>query len=174
MSKALRVLSLIGCVLGCSRNNGVDVATKRGLASADAALSGLPTRKLAAGTTITATIQRPLSSQSDTVGEPVNAIVSLNVMDDGRQVVIPGGSAITLTISRLAPAATLDAIDGVIALDLKSMMVGGTTYSPTAITGDVSHTLRRRDTKRPDRDVIVSAGTPISITLTQPFRIPAR
>lgn len=174
MSKTLCALLFTGGVLACSRTDGVDLAKKRRVASDSAALSALPTRMLAAGTTITATIQQPLSSRSDSAGEPVTAIVSLNVMDDGRHVVIPGGSAVTLTITRLAPATTLDALDGVIALDLKSMMIGGMTYSPSATMGDVPHTLRRRDTKRPDRDVIVSAGTPISITLTQPFRIHAK
>ena len=165
---------LTGGILACSRTDGVDLANKRGVARNGAAVSDLPTRMLAAGTTITATLQQPLSSQSDSVGEPVSAIVSLNVVDVGRQVVVPGGSAITLTIARLAPAMNLDALDGVIVLDLKSMMIGGVTYSPSATTGDVPHTLRRRDTKHPARDVIVSAGTPISITLTESFRIPAK
>src|SRR5579862_6302999 len=117
MAKTMCVLLFWTGLLACSRSDAVDRGDTRGLPSA----SRLPTRGLAAGTTLVATIQQPLSSRSDSAGEAVHAIVSLNVMDGDRHTVIPGGAAVMLTITRLSSAATLDALDGVIALDLQSM-----------------------------------------------------
>jgi len=53
------------------------------------------------------------------------------------------------------------------------MSVGGTTYEPNASVGAVPHTLKGRDAEFVNRDVIVTPGTPITITLIQPLKISA-
>ncbi len=134
---------------------------------------------LAVGTVVQATIQDTVSSLRNVPGERVTAIVSRNVMD-GSHVVIPGGAAIVLTIVRLGAAKTPGDADGVIALEVTSMTVGDKPYAAGASVGSVPHTLQGRavvgragPTTVGDRDVIVTPGTPITITLTQQLRIPA-
>jgi hypothetical protein len=166
-------------LLACSGSGSRDLASKSGVASDSAPIPVSTARTLAVGTTVQATIQQSVSSRSNTTGDHVNAIVRLNVMDDGGHVVIPGGSAIVLTIAQLAPAKNSGVADGVIALNVTAMTVGGAKYEPKASVGAVPHTLKGRgatqsvvgNTAGADRDVIVTPGTPITITLTQPLKI---
>lgn len=133
---------------------------------------------LAAGTTIKASIQSAVSSRSNVVGDRVNAIVSLNVMD-GAHVAIPGGTAVALTIAQLRSARTPADADGTIVLDVTSLTVNGAPYTPGATVAPVPHTLKGRaadgatNALQTDRDVIVTPGTPITITLTHPLKIAA-
>lgn len=161
-------------VLACSGSGGADRANKGEVASGTAATSDSTPRTLAVGTTIKATIQQSISSGSNKAGEHVNAIVSLNVLGDGGQIVIPGGSAIVLTIARLQPAIGSAVADGVIELEVTSMTVGATTDKASASVQAVPHTLQGRAAAPADRDVIVTPGTPITITLTQPLSISAK
>jgi hypothetical protein len=167
---------LAAAVAACSGSGGDDLANKGGVANTTAAAAAADStpRTLAAGTTLHATIQDSISSRSSKTGGHVNAIVSLNVTDEGGRVAIPGGSAIVLTITRLAPATGAATVDGVIALDVTSVTVGATTYKPTAGVGAIPHTLQGRAAAPADRDVIVTPGTPITITLTQPLKISAK
>ena len=221
MTKAITAGLLAFGLLACAGSGPKSLAAKGGAAS-DAQPSGAssaPTaRTLSVGTAVAATIQDAISSRTNSVGEHVNAIVSRDVMDDGGHVVIPGGSAIVLTIAKLGPAKNSGEADGMIALDVSSLTVGGTTYEPSATVGSVPHTLKGRGVTKSavgnvavgtaagavigqvigknekstiiggaigavaggaraatlaDRDVIVTPGTPITITLTQSLKISA-
>jgi hypothetical protein len=175
MAKLLLVGLFAFGVLACSRSDSADLASKGEVVASGGAIKPDSTpRTVAAGTIIKATIQQSISSGSNKTGEHVNAIVSLNVFGDGGQVVIPGGSAIVLTIARLEPAIGSGVADGAIALDVTSMTVGATTYAANARVEAVPHTLQGRAAAPADRDVIVTPGTPITITLTQPLKFSAK
>ena len=154
----------------------------RALATGKTETAGAPgavMHTLAAGTIVEATIQDTVLSRSNATGEHVHAIVSRNVMD-GSRVVIPGGVTIVLTIAQLRPPGNSGDADGVIALDVTSLIVDGTSYQPSASVGAVPHTLKGRAitghegaANVADRDVFVTPGTPITITLKQPLKISA-
>ncbi|MDB4874003.1 MAG: hypothetical protein JWM41_449 [Gemmatimonadetes bacterium] len=157
-------------LLACSGSGSGDSASR---AAAGGTAGAAPAeRTLSIGTTVLATIQDSISSRSSKAGARVNAIVSRNVMDDGGHVVIAGGSTVVLTIARLAPA-TGTAADGVLALDVTSMTAGGAAYKPGANVSPIPHALLGRAAAPGDRDVVVTPGTPITITLTQPLKISA-
>jgi YMGG-like Gly-zipper len=206
-------------LLACGRAESKDLAGQ-GAAIAGAAASATPvSASLASGTAVSATIQDAISSRTNTVGQHVSAIVSGDVTDDAGRVVIPGGSALVLTITKLGPAKNSGQADGAIVLDGTSVTVGGTTYDLAATVGPVPHTLKGRgitesavgnvavgtvvgavvgqaigkDQKSTiiggaigavaggaraatvaDRDVIVTPGTPITLTLTQTLKISAK
>jgi hypothetical protein len=162
MHKILIAGFVLSGVLACSGSDSGDLAGKGGKGGASATSTlGL----LAVGTTVQATIQDSISSRRSKTGAQVHAIVSRNVMDGTGRVVIPGGAAIVLTIATLG-AAKGPTDDGIITLDATSITSAGTTYTPSAGVGVVPHALL-------GRDVIVSPGTPITITLTQPLKIAA-
>ncbi|MDQ6718632.1 MAG: hypothetical protein M3Z17_09845 [Gemmatimonadota bacterium] len=128
---------------------------------------------LPAGTMMMASIQQSVLSDSSKTGGEVAAILSRNVVDDAGRTVIPGGSSIVLTIAQLGPAKTGGITDGVVAFELKAMTVGSRSYSPSADIGVVPHRLVGAETPTHDRGIVVSAGTPIAITLTRPLTITA-
>jgi type IV secretory pathway VirB10-like protein len=128
-------------------------------------------RTIAAGTAIEATIQEPVSSRTNTAGQQVKAIVSRNVLDAGGGIAIPGGASIVLGIAVLQPAKGASAMDGSISLTMTSVVVRDTTYALSARVGSVTHTLAPIAGTPGDRDVVVTPGTPITITLTQPLKI---
>jgi hypothetical protein len=173
MAKPQLVVLFAFVALACSGTGEADRAGKSEVAPGGASKSDSAPRTLAIGTTIKATIQQSISSSGNKAGEQVNAIVSLNVLDNGGQIVIPGGSTIVLTIARLQPAIGSSVADGVIELDAPTVTVGATTYKANASVQSVPHTLQGRTAAPADRDVIVTPGTPITITLTQPLSISA-
>lgn len=148
MSRSL-IAGLLGFgLLACTGSGRKDLAgqgTGGGVAAGAAAVPSAPAaRTLSAGTEVAATIQDAISSRTNAAGEHVNAIVSRDVMDGAGHVVIPGGSAMVLTIARLGPAKNSGEADGMISLDLSSLTVGGATYEPSATIGPVPHTLKGR------------------------------
>ena len=179
MARSLSVSLLAFGLLACSGSGSANVARQGEVTRGKADTMVSTAYTLAVGTIVQATIQDTVSSRSNTPGERVSAIVSRNVMDGGH-VVIPGGAAIVLTIVRLGPARNPGDADGVIALDVTSMTVGDRPYAPSASVGSVPHSLKGRAVfgragaaTLGDRDVIVTPGTPITITLRQQLRIPA-
>src|SRR3954464_14964649 len=120
MSKVLHVVFVVAAfsVCACSR----DAAANSEAAGDDVQLSAVdtvgqplssvptPRRRLAAGTSITATIQQIVSSRTTGRGQLVTAIVTRNVSDDSGHVLIPGGATIKLAIAavRSARSATPD------------------------------------------------------------------
>ena len=176
MARSLHVVLLACAALACdSRSSKFE---RNEASAAAAAVPASASRTLQAGTIVQASIQDAVSSRSNAPGQRVAAIVSQNVMD-GATVLIPGGAAVVLTIVRLTPAHRLADADGVIALQVTSLTVGKTSYEPGATVGAVPHTLVGRapggaiTATQTDRDVIVTPGTPIIITLTQPLTIAA-
>lgn len=171
------VLGILGCgIAACS--GAADKHTATGGAAAgstliadSAARVASDARTIAAGTAIEATIQEPVSSRTNSVGQPVKAVVSRNVLDGGGAVAIPGGASITLSISDLRPAKGAAAIDGSIALTMSSVLVRDTAYALSARVGNVAHLLAPIAGAPGDRDVVVTPGTPITITLTQPLKL---
>ena len=168
-------------VLACDSSRGATAGARDSAHAASATKAAVPEAPmytLATGTTIRASIQSAVSSRSNVAGDKVSAIVSLNVMD-GAHVAIPGGTAIALTIAQLRSARNSADADGMIVLDVTSLTVNGAPYTPAATVAPVPHTLRGRSTDgatsatQTDRDVIVTPGTPITITLTHPLKIAA-
>ncbi len=176
MARSFFVVLLACSALAC---DGSSSKLERNEASAAAsAVPASASRTLQAGTILQASIQDAVSSRTNAAGQRVTAIVSQNVMA-GATVLIPGGAAVVLTIVQLAPAHRVADADGVIALKVTSLTVGKTSYEPGATVGVVPHTLLGRaaggamTATQTDRDVIVTPGTPITITLTQPLTIAA-
>ncbi|MEO6878126.1 MAG: hypothetical protein ABI205_06560 [Gemmatimonadaceae bacterium] len=130
-----------------------------------------PARTVAAGTAIEATIQEPLSSGTSIAGQQVIAIVSRNVLDAAGGVAIPGGASIVLAIAQLSAAKGASMADGSIALTMSSLHINDSTYQPRARVGVGPHSLAPVAGAPGDRNVVVTPGTPITITLTQPFKI---
>ena len=177
MARSFHIVLLACAVLACdSRSSSEFERNDSSGAVATARATGA--RTLQAGTIVHASIQDAVSSRTNAAGQRVTAIISQNVMD-GSTVLIPGGAAMVLTIAQLAPARRPSDADGVIALHVVSLTVGKTSYEPNATVGIVPHTLLGRapggalTATQTDRDVIVTPGTPITITLTQPLTIAA-
>ena len=176
MARSFPVVLLACTALAC--DSGSNRSERNEASAAVAAVPAGASRTLQPGTIVKASIQDAVSSRTNTAGQHVTAIVSQNVMD-GATVLIPGGAAVVLTIVRLTPAHRLEDADGVIALQVRSLTVGKTSYEPGATVGLVPHTLLGRapggamTATQTDRDVIVTPGTPIIITLTQPLTIAA-
>ena len=176
-TRIARVLGFI--LLACAACGGNDAANNKDAASNGAIAGGAGAGSassalmLPTGTTIQASIQEPISSGSNTTGQHIKAVVSRNVTD-GARVVIPGGAAIVLTIAQLRPANSSGTVDGTVTVDVASVALGDTTYTPSAKVGPVPHQLKPGPATTANRDVIVTPGTPITITLTQPLRISAK
>jgi hypothetical protein len=162
---------LMSGLAACTGSDARDTAAKEAAAKPPVMLATGTASTLAAGTTVQATIQDAISSTTSTTGQPVKAIVTLNVVDGAGHIVIPGGSSILLTIAQLRAATS--AGDGVILLAIKSVVVGDSTYAPAASVGAVSHTMKAGVAADTNREVIATPGTPITIKLTQPLRISA-
>ena len=127
---------------------------------------------LPAGTILMASVQQTLSSDRNAIGERVRAVVTQNVVGANREVVIPVGSSVVFTIALLGPAPAGGTADGTLALNLSNITVGKMKYSPSASVGPVPHTLIGKSGAR-GRDVVVTPGAPIAITLTEPLKISA-
>jgi hypothetical protein len=158
-------------VLACSTHEREDAAATH--AAADTAALPPGALSLAIGTKVEATIQQSISSGANATGERVKAIVSRNVTDAGGRVVIPGGSEIVLTIAQLRPATGAAALDGAIALDATAVVVGASTYATKASVAAITHTLMPSTSIPANRDVVVTPGTRITLTLTQSLTISA-
>lgn len=145
---------------------------------------------VAEGTVVQASIQEPVSSLGGKLGQRVKAVVTLNVADPRGRVMIPGGSEVVLLISELERPKAIGMGDGRIAFSVQSIVVGTTTYEPAAKVGAITHAVQPRITadvsaRAPAstgasatgmssaRDLVVTPGTPITITLTQPLKISA-
>jgi type IV secretory pathway VirB10-like protein len=167
--------ALVACAGAGDKTGASAGAAGSSAATADStARAASAARTVAAGTAIEATIQDPVSSRTNTAGQQVKAIVSRNVLDAGGTVAIPGGASIVLAIAQLRQAKGASATDGSIALSVTSLVVRDTTYTPSARVGTVAHTLAPVAGTPGDRDVVVTPGTPITITLTQPLKISAK
>lgn len=170
-------LALAACANGATSdqsNMAADVAA--GVRRSDGARIG---SSLASGTRVDATIQDALSSHANKPGETLHATVSHDVTDARGDVVMPAGSSLSLTIDQLEPAADHLRPEGRLSLAVSSATVNGRDYPLTADLAPVAHHLEDRGTgkdaeRNSYRDVVVSAGTPIVLTLTHTLNISAR
>jgi len=131
---------------------------------------------LGSGATIRATTQQGISSRTDKSGGALTAIVTSPVMDGAGLVVIPAGSILHLTISVLQPANEKSAADGKVLVLLRAVTVGGREFAVAGEVTSMAHTLRGAAgaavaVETANRDVVVAAGTPITVTLRGPVSI---
>lgn len=141
MSRSLIAGLLAFGLLACANARGKDMS---GTGGAAAAAVSAHSRVLSDGAAVTVTIQDAISSRTNTVGQQVNGVVSRDVMDNAGLVVVPGGSPVVLTITKLGPALNSGQKDGAIVLRGTSVTVAGTTYDLNASVGAVPHTLEGR------------------------------
>lgn len=161
---AIAVLLVAAC--GDSAGNGRDTVTLGG-STAD------PRHELPMGTAIDATIQDSITSHRNNVGDHVRAIVSRNVVDDSGRTVIAAGATVKLRVAALHHASG-KAADAIVTLDVLSIADGTTTYEPSASTGRVGFALRAGKTPSDDRELVVTAGTPVTIRLTNALGFAAK
>lgn len=148
-------LGLAACTGGAAN----EVPKKDG-ADGNAPRTTLAGRSLASGTSVHATIQDALSSRTNKAGETVRAIVSGDVKDARGGVVIPAGSAVTLTIVQLEPGSDQVRPEGRLSLDVSSITVNGTAYPLAANLEPVAHHLQGRGVTS-DEAARMGAGTAI-------------
>ena len=169
MSRSIIAGLLSFGLLACAGAESKDLAGKTGSAtsSTGAATTTVATaRTLPSGSAVAVTIQDPISSKTNTVGQHVNGVVSGDVTDAAGLVVIPSGSPVVLTISALGPALNSGQKDGAIALRATSVTVAGTTYDLGADVSAVPHTLEGRGvTKSAVENVAV--GTAVGAAVGQ-------
>lgn len=147
---------------------------KRDTASASTARTiAVPRRELAAGTAIDATIQDSITSRGNSVGDPVRAIVSRHVLDDSGRTMISAGAMVALRVAALHHGSA-GAADAIVTLAVVSIADGATTYAPSASAGRVGFALRPGKSPLDDRELFVTAGTPVSIRLTNALGITAQ
>ena len=218
MSRSIIAGLLAFGLLACGSAESKNLADQSG-ASKTAATAAATSHSLASGSTIAVTIQDAISSRTNKVGDRVNGVTSANVLNEAGLVVIPGGSPVVLTITKIGAALNSGEKDGSIELTGTSVTVEGTTYDLGASVGAVPHTLEGRGVTKSavgnvavgtavgaavgqaigknqkstiiggavgavaggvraariaDRDVVVSSGTPITLTLTQSLKISAK
>lgn len=154
--------------------------------SSDAAKEkGAPDRTpgvLVAGTRIDATIQGALTSRTNTAGDSTQAITSRNVIDGSGAIAIPAGSTVTLTVAQMEAGTDQVRPDGRLSLVASSLTVDARPYPISAALKEVPHHMEWRDAalvhtvapKTAYRDVIVSAGTPIVLTLAASLKVSAK
>ena len=132
-------------------------------------------RTLNTGSRITATWTRSITSRTNKAGETIKVIVTADARDERGRVVIPSGAIIDVHVADLAPATTSRDMHGTFALNVTSTTIRDRTYFLFgAVT--VPHSLKARvgkdvATKSAPRDVVVSVGSRVLITLSRPFTI---
>lgn len=163
---ALATAAVVAAAAACASDDARLPATDSAAVVADTG-----PRMLAVGTLVEASVQQPVSSRTNKVGDVVKGVVRLNVVNASGRVVIPGGADVTFSIARLAPASSAQRADGVVALDARSLVVGGRTYELHSAVNPVTSTGNAGAKPPADRDAVLAPGTPITIRLTQQLLI---
>jgi hypothetical protein len=140
-------------------------------------------RTLPIGTSIEATIRSELSSGTHRADESVEAVVTHNIRDLNGLVAIPRGSTVLLTIIALESAHGKGNRGGRISLGGNEITLESTVYAVIAHIDSTPYVLVARliakgtptesaaALRDVERDVVVAAGTPIVLTLTQPLTV---
>jgi hypothetical protein len=149
-ARTLRTGMLGLCLAACS-NAVARVPEDRDALRATGGIRALD-RTLVAGTLIEATINQTLSWRRNTPGEPLTAIVSADVRNAHRWVVIPAGSALALRVPR-RPSTTM-------LLDVVSVTVRGRA-NPVRATMEVAPAAAG--------DVAVESGARVLFVLSEGF-----
>ena len=159
MTKRHLYLGLLTLGLGaCADAAGRDAAKTTGNTPADKPGSIFASsRTLAAGTTVEVTMRDSMSSRRNTLGNPIDAAVTRDVLDAKGRVVIPAGSPVSLHISAISPSKAGDRDgEGTLELTVTSLRVNGVSHSVTAVVRNIPHTMKGRGvTKGVAEDVAV-------------------
>jgi hypothetical protein len=99
---------------------------------------------LPVGTEIRAVLQDSIDSRRHSKGHPLHAEVAGGVMDPAGTVLVPAGSKVRLTITRLEPAKSRSADDGKLSLRVDTLTINGHPLPVTAHVQAVPHELRGR------------------------------
>jgi hypothetical protein len=115
-------------------------------------------RSLAAGTTVTTTVDREISSRTDKPGATVTGTVASDVTDAAGRVVIPAGSRVTLTITEIHESENKGDKTGKLTLTPTGVEIAGQSYALDGSAVALDRTLRDRKTNAGDV-AKVGAGT---------------
>jgi hypothetical protein len=115
---------------------------------------------LAAGTTITATMNDSISSRKNKAGDVVTARVTSDLKDADGRVVVPAGSNVTLKITAIHESENKGDKTGTLTLAVQDITVNGRTYAIDATVDQVDRQLVGRKTNAGDI-AKVGAGTGI-------------
>jgi hypothetical protein len=96
------------------------------------------------GTEIRSVLKDSINSRSDSAGQVVLARVAGDITDRSGTTVIPAGSQVQLTITRLEPARSKSASDGKLSLRVDAITLDGRPIPVTATVKPVPHELRGR------------------------------
>jgi hypothetical protein len=113
------------------------------LASSATDLSDASQRTLPIGTEIHAALDDSISSRTDSAGRSITAQISQSVTGQGGRVLIPAGSMVRLTVTRLASAKSKSS-QGSLALRVDGIQVGGQLQNVQAEVRAVPRELRGR------------------------------
>lgn len=125
------------------RNKGIGGLMALALVACNGVLGNRP--KLASGTTIAATAMSQISSANSRPGDAAQVRVVRDVIAvDGKTVVIPAGSVITLGIVQIAGAPARGE-KGTLVMSAKSVDVGGKTYPLAAAATNYAYEMKAHD-----------------------------
>jgi type IV secretory pathway VirB10-like protein len=178
MTATVRSALLIVGLAACTGSEAEDASA--------AAASGVPHTgtTLQRDTRIHATLQDSVSSARNKPGDVLHAIVSRSVIDSGGGVVIPSGSTITLAIATLESGLGQRLPAGRLALVVRSVSVNGRAQTLTGELEPVAYHMEGRAASSNTNataaagavisDLVVSAGTPVVIKLSNTLNVTAR
>jgi hypothetical protein len=108
------------------------------------------TRSLAAGATLSTTVDREISSRTDKPGATVTGTVASDVNDAAGHVVIPAGSKVTLTITQIHESENKGDKTGKLTLTPTAVEIQGQSYALEGSAEALDRTLRDRKTNGGD------------------------
>jgi hypothetical protein len=115
---------------------------------------------LLAGTMLSTTIDREITSRTTKPGETVTATVATDVKDNHGRVVIPAGAKVTLTVTEIHESENKGDKTGKLTLTPNEVEINGQTYNVSASAQALDRTLVDRKTNGGDI-AKVGAGTAI-------------
>jgi hypothetical protein len=115
-------------------------------------------RSLAAGSRLSTTVDREISSKTDKPGASVTATVASDVKDASGRVVIPAGSKVTMTITEIHESENKGDKTGKLTLTPTAVEIQGQSYALDGSAVALDRTLRDRKTNAGDV-AKVGAGT---------------
>jgi hypothetical protein len=186
MSKALFIAALALTAAACTSSEAREeekvAATKAAATAANVTTASTGSRTFTApsGTRIDATITQELSSRTSKPGELIRTTVSSDIRDARGNIVIPSGSTLTLTIDKMEPGSDQARPLGRLLFNVTSVTIRGEEVPIDGKLSPVTHRLVDRGITTPEatrvayRDVVVSPGTDVFITLSQPLVVAAR
>jgi hypothetical protein len=115
-------------------------------------------RSLAAGSRLSTTVDREISSKTDKPGGSVTGTVASDVKDASGRVVIPAGSKVTMTITEIHESENKGDKTGKLTLTPTAVEIQGQSYALNGSAVALDRTLRDRKTNAGDV-AKVGAGT---------------